>query len=170
MHSQVHRSSCRHCEIWPRGASARLSRPASCTRPALLVSSCTLQDWMTNTHAISIAATLEFVDHTISSLKCNPPIALYSHLTKGKDTSETSSVTDSPLEKDVKDMTALGRPCLADHVRRITSLPGSVAVVACGPDAFNRDVKAAVAEAQWRIVKGKTETTECWLHAESFSW
>lgn len=66
---------------------------------------------------------------------------------------------------------APGRPDLTRIVLDSTDTGLTVGVVVCGPASMILDVKSASAEAQGKILSGKSDgASDVWLHTESFSW
>lgn len=120
-------------------------------------------------------ALLDHVKESVHGLvSSQPDISFGLHLTSHHATSLLASTSSLPATKVEAESGAVlvqvGRPPLAQLVRTATTVAGSVAVLACGPDAFNRDARAAAAQAQWEIAAGRTPTVECALHVEAFSW
>lgn len=71
----------------------------------------------------------------------------------------------------VKDIKA-ARPDLKGIIREeARNAQGSrLAIVACGPDSFMRDVQDEVALLQMDILKGRSKVNEIYLRSEAFHW
>lgn len=71
----------------------------------------------------------------------------------------------------VKDIKS-ARPDLRAIIdQEIAEASGSrLAIVACGPDSFMRDVQDHVARLQMDILKGRSKVNEVYLRSEAFHW
>lgn len=71
----------------------------------------------------------------------------------------------------VKDIKS-ARPNLKAIIdQEVAEASGSrLAIVACGPDSFMRDVQDHVAKLQMDILKGRSKVNEIYLRSEAFHW
>lgn len=76
-----------------------------------------------------------------------------------------------PKSVPIKDIKA-ARPDLRSIIdHEVAEASGSrLAIVACGPESFMKDVQDQVAKLQWDIVKGKSKVEEIYLRSEAFHW
>lgn len=85
----------------------------------------------------------------------------------------TSIVDDNlpPKTMEVEDVKA-ARPDLKRIIQEeARNAQGSrLAIVACGPDSFMRDVQDQVALLQMEIFKGRSKVNEVYLRSEAFHW
>ena len=64
-----------------------------------------------------------------------------------------------------------GRPDLPKLVRDLSyQAEGRVGVTICGPEAFTREARNAVAGVQLDILKGLTKCDEMYMQTETYSW
>lgn len=107
-------------------------------------------------------ATTAHSEPEISPARANSP--------SSDDAYETEK-TMPPKTIAVKDVKA-ARPDLKSIIAEEASQAhGSrLAIVACGPDSFMRDVQDSVAALQWDILKGRSKVNEVYLRSEAFHW
>lgn len=65
------------------------------------------------------------------------------------------------------------RPNLKELVRcEVAATPASqrLAIVACGPAEFMRDIEDEVAQVQWDVFTGRMAAKDVWLRSEAYHW